>query len=114
MRIGSDIQERDILTQVREAAAKRSLFLPHAINQMNSPDRMISTEEIRAVVFNVVLVEDYPEDMRGHSCLMLGWGTGDRPLHVVCAPKVGYLAIITTYLPRSTQWEPDWQTRRKG
>ncbi|MFC2015320.1 DUF4258 domain-containing protein [Chloroflexota bacterium] len=51
--------------------------------------------------------------MRGHSCLMLGWGEGDRPVHVVCAPKADYLAVITTYLPRSTQWEPDWQTRRK-
>lgn len=113
MPTGSEIQERDILTRVREAAAKRILFLPHAVNQMNSPDRMISTEEIRAVVFHGVLVENYPEDVRGHSCLMLGWGEGDRPLHVVCAPKADYLAIITTYLPSSTQWEPDWQTRRK-
>ena len=51
MPTGSDIEGRDILTQVREAAVKRILFLPHAVNQMNSPDRMISTEEIRAVVF---------------------------------------------------------------
>jgi hypothetical protein len=71
---------RDILTRVREAAAKRICFLPHAVNQMNSPERMISTEEIRAVVFYGVLVENYPEDVRGHSCLMLGWGEGDRPL----------------------------------
>jgi hypothetical protein len=110
---GSDVQERDILTRVREAAAKRILFLLHAVNQMNAPERMISTEEVRAVVFHGVLVENYPEDVRGHSCLMLGWGEGDRPLHVVCAPKADYLAVITTYLPSSTQWEPDWQTRRK-
>ena len=51
MPTGSEIQERDILARVREAAAMRILFLPHAVNQMNSPDRMISTEEIRAVVF---------------------------------------------------------------
>ena len=111
--MGSEFQERDILMQVREAAAKRILFLPHAVNQMNSPDRMISTEDIRAVVFHGVLVENYPEDVRGHSCLMLGWGEGDRPLHVVCAPKADYLAIITAYLPSSALWEPDWHTRRK-
>jgi len=113
MPTGSEFQERDILTRVRGVVAKRILFLPHAVNQMNSPERMISTEEIRAVVFHGVLIENYPKDVRGHSCLMLGWGEGDRPLHVICAPKADYLAIITTYLPSSTLWEPDWQTRRK-
>ena len=60
MPTGSEIEERDILARVRDAAARRILFLSHAVNQMNSPDRMISTEEIRAVVFHGVLVENYP------------------------------------------------------
>ena len=113
MQSGSDAEELAMLTQVRESAVKRILFLPHAVNQMNSPDRMISTQEVRGVVFQGVLVESYPEDVRGHSCLLLGWGEGNRPLHVVCAPKPDYLAVITTYLPSPEQWEPDWRTRRK-
>jgi hypothetical protein len=113
MESGSDIEQRDIVTRVREAAARRILFLPHAINQMNSPERMISTQEVRAVVFRGVVIEDYPEDARGHSCLMLGWGERDRPLHVVCAPKPEYVAVLTTYLPSPEQWEQDWRTRRK-
>ena len=113
MQSGPDAEELAMLTQVRESAAKRILFLPHAVNQMNSPDRMISTQEVRGVVFQGVLVESYPEDVRGHSCLLLGWGEGNRPLHVVCAPKPDYLAVITTYLPSPEQWEPDWRTRRK-
>jgi hypothetical protein len=59
-----DMEEQDILTQVREAAAKRMLFLPHAVNQMNSPARMISTQEVRWVVLRGVVIEDYPEDAR--------------------------------------------------
>lgn len=39
-----------ILERVREAAAKRILFLPHALNQMNAPDRMISTQEVRSII----------------------------------------------------------------
>jgi hypothetical protein len=109
----SSVEQQDILTRVREAAGKRMLFLPHAVNQMNSPERMISTQEVRAVVLRGVVIEDYPEDARGHSCLMLGWGERNRPLHIVCAPKADYLAIITTYLPSPDQWELDWQTRRK-
>jgi hypothetical protein len=109
----SGAEDRDILRQVRETAAKRILFLPHAVSQMNSPDRMITTEEVRAAVFGGIVIEEYPEDARGHSCLMLGRGEANRPLHLVCAPKIEYLAIITAYLPSPQQWEPDWQTRRK-
>ena len=99
---------------MREAAAKRILFLPHAVSQMNSPDRMISTQEVRAVILEGELIEDYPEDVRGHSCLMLGRGAEDRPVHVVCTPKRDYLAVITAYLPSAEQWASDWRTRRKG
>jgi len=113
MESGFDVEQQDILTRVREAAAKRILFLPHAINQMNSPERMISTQEVRAVVFLGEVIENYPEDGRGHSCLMLGWSDRDRPLHIVCAAKPEYLAVITTYLPSPEQWEQDWRTRRK-
>jgi homoserine kinase len=113
--VGSDseVEKWDIMAQVQEAASKRILFLPHAVSQMITPERMISTQEVRAVLFHGVVIEDYPEDARGHSCLMLGWGEEDRPLHVVCAPKTEYLAVITTYLPSPKQWEPDWRTRRK-
>jgi len=103
----------DILGQVREAAAKRILFLPHALSQMNAPERMISVEEVRAVIFHGQVIENYPEDARGHSCLMMGWGGGNQPIHIVCAPKTDYLAIITAYLPSPRQWELDWQTRRE-
>ena len=44
----------------------------------------------RAVIELGDLVEDYPDDSRGHSCLMLGFGGGGRPIHVVCAPKDEY------------------------
>jgi hypothetical protein len=104
---------KDILEQVREAATKRILYLPHALSQMNAPERMISTQEVRGVVFQGEVIEDYPEDVRGHSCLMLGWGDGGRPVHVVCAPKSDYLAIITAYIPSEQQWEPDWRTRKE-
>jgi hypothetical protein len=105
--------DRDLLTRVRDAAARQILFLPHALSQMNAPERMISTQEVRAVVLHGALIEDYPEDVRGHSCLVLGWGDENRPIHVVCAAKPDYLAIITAYLPSQEQWEQDWQTRKK-
>ncbi|NJM64291.1 MAG: DUF4258 domain-containing protein [Acaryochloris sp. RU_4_1] len=101
----------EILQRVRETADKRLLFLPHTIRQMSHPDRMISTTEVEAVVKTDEVIEDYPEDVRGHSCLMLGFGRDDRAVHVVCAPKDEYLAIITAYLPNPDQWTSDFRER---
>lgn len=57
------------------------------------------------------VVEDYPTDARWHSCLMLGAGAGDRPIHVVCAPKDDYLAVMTAYLPDRDEWSDDFKKR---
>jgi hypothetical protein len=102
----------DILKRVRQSAAKRILFLPHAIRQMSKPDRMISTADIRAVIEHGEVIEDYPDDARGHSCLILAVAD-ERFLHVVCTPKDDYLAIITAYLPSDQEWEDNYSKRKK-
>ena len=100
-----------VVKQVRDAARLKLLFLPHALRQMSHPDRMISPGEVEQVVLEGVLVEEYPMDPRGPSCLLLGFGEGTRAVHVVCAPKEDYLAIITAYLPDPEQWTPDFMRR---
>ena len=96
---------------IRNQAAQRILFLPHAVRQMSRPDRMISTSDIRKVLQEGEIIEDYPEDVRGHSCLMLGIGADDRPIHIVCTPKDEYLVVITAYIPDEDQWSDDYRTR---
>jgi Domain of unknown function (DUF4258) len=103
----------DILEQVRAAAAKRILFLPHAVRQMSRPGRMIRPTDVARAVMAGEIVEDYPEDVRGHSCLVLGLTVDGAPLHVVCAPKPDYLAIITAYRPHAQQWSTDFRKRSK-
>jgi hypothetical protein len=49
-----------ILDDVREAAQKRLLFLPHAVRQMSRPARMISGAEVETVALQGELIEDYP------------------------------------------------------
>lgn len=105
--------QKDVIQLVRESVEKKILFLPHAIRQMSRTDRMISTSEVRHVIDNGELIEDYPEDVRGHSCLILGYGEDNRPIHVICSPKEDYLAIITAYLPDSEQWEDNFRKRKK-
>lgn len=74
---------------------------------------MISVEEIRQVIYNGSTIEDYPDDPRGPSCLMLGFGVEGRAIHVVCAPREDYLAVITAYVPEAGDWADDFKRRVK-
>ena len=85
---------------IKTAVRKRLLFLPHAVKQMSRPERMISAQEVRRVVLHGEIVEDYPEDARGHSCLIVGQDDEGRLIYVVCAPKLQYLAVEPRTCPR--------------
>jgi hypothetical protein len=68
------------------------------------------------------IIEDYPQDLRGPSCLLLTFVSG-RPIHVVVAyPAKRHAApmgvpavavVITVYRPdaRPHEWSEDYQTR---
>ncbi len=79
---------------------------------MNRPERMISQEEVRWVIESGEMIEDYPDDPRGHSCLMSGTGEDGRVIHTVVAPQKDYLAVITAYLPNPEEWQPGFKKRR--
>ena len=101
------------LDRVKKAAEKKLLFLPHAVRQMSRPDRMITAPEVREVINSGEVIDDYPEDVRGPSCLILGYGESKRPIHVVCSAKERYLAIITAYLPDPNEWEDNFKKRKR-
>jgi hypothetical protein len=46
--------------------------------------RKIEAEEIEQAICNGAIIEPYPDDPRGASCLVLGFTSRDRPLHVIC------------------------------
>lgn len=85
----------------------------HALLRMG--ERNVTFDDVRGVLEHGVIVEEYPDDPRGPSCLMLGSIRG-RPLHV-CA-GVAHLPdvreIITVYEPTLDEWESDYRTRRSG
>ena len=73
---------------------------------------MITTSEVQSVIETGEIIEEYPEDPRGYSYLLLGHGKGGRPIHVVCSPKGDFLAIITAYLPSPREWSDDFSERK--
>jgi len=102
-----------IKEEISKACKKKILFTTHALDQMNSPMRMISKDEVRDVIIKGEIIEDYPDDPKGHSCLMMSKTGEQRVVHVVCSPKDKYLAIITAYIPNPEKWRNDLKTRRK-
>lgn len=102
-----------IRDDVAKTGHRKILFTHHALDQMNKPERLISPREVESVIFEGEIIEDYPNDSRGRSCLMLGWGEGGRAVHIVCAPKDDYLSIITAYIPNRMEWDSDFKKRRK-
>jgi len=103
----------DFIDLIKHTAEKKIIYTIHALNEMNAEDELITTDEVRYVIFNGEIIEDYPEDKRGHSCLIFGVSNKKRPVHVVCTPKEEFLAIITVYIPTLKKWEADFRTRRK-
>jgi len=70
----------------------------------------LTVEGLEEVLKSAEVLEDYPDDPRGHSCLVLGY-TGGHPLHVVCGmTKQKNLILITVYRPKMPKWK-DERTR---
>lgn len=91
--------------------AGRFEFSKHAVDQ--SILRRISVQELREAIANGVVIEDYPEDKYGPSCLVLGFTGTNRPLHIQCTyPSRPLVKIITLYEPEPSAWT-DFKVRRK-
>jgi hypothetical protein len=75
--------------------------------------RILSTEVSEAIEGSAgEIIEDYPTDARGPSCLVYGITTGGRILHTVMS-RGGW--VITVYPPAETEpaaWSPDFRQRR--
>ncbi|OHB62905.1 MAG: hypothetical protein A2Y77_10360, partial [Planctomycetes bacterium RBG_13_62_9] len=79
-------------------------FSKHAVDQ--SIIRRISVTEVeQAISGRSVILEDYPDDKYGPSCLILGFTRAGRPLHVQCGyPSRTLIKIITLYEPDPDFW----------
>ena len=98
---------------IKQAAEKKIIYSLHALDEMLNEKEMISKDEIKDIIFTGEIIENYPEDKRGHSCLMFAMSRKNRPVHIVCAPKEEYLAIITAYIPSLEKWQEDFKARKK-
>ena len=75
----------------------------------------LDVTEIEAALAQGEIVEAYPDDPRGESCLVLGYA-GIKPIHAVLGwtsprgEQEKTLRIITVYIPQPPKWS-DARTR---
>jgi hypothetical protein len=82
----------------------------HALDQ--SIQRRISTSEVEEAIYAGEIIETYPSDKYGPSCLIFGRTAVGRPLHIQCTePNRNPVKVITLYQPDPSQWT-DFRTRR--
>jgi len=81
----------------------------HAHNERQ--EEQITIEEIEKVLLKGGIIEQYPNDPRGESCL-IGGVVLKKSLHVVCGIRGYRLLIITVYSPKPPVWI-DFKTRAK-
>lgn len=100
-----------LIDEIREKIeAGQYEFSKHAADQ--SIIRRISVKEIQELFEDAQVIEDYPEDKYGPSCLILGKTRDGRPLHIQCSyPSRPLIKIVTLYEPDPDLWI-DFKIRR--
>lgn len=94
-----------MLEEIQSKILRRQYeFSKHAVDP--SIIREISIVEMHeAISGGDEIIEDYPEDKYGPSCLILGFTKTGRPLHIQCSyPSRPLIKIITLYEPDPDLW----------
>ena len=100
----------DLAALRRAVSANQYAFSEHALQR--GSERAIHKPEIEEALLNAEVIEDYPEDKRGASCLLLGRSSSGRALHIQVGYAYPVFRIITFYEPEPEKWETDLKTRK--
>lgn len=93
-----------MIDEIRRRVARGDFeFSQHAVDQ--AIIRHISVQELREAIADGEVIEVYPEDKYGPSCLIFGMTRVGRPVHVRCSdPSRPIVKIVTVYEPDPAIW----------
>jgi len=74
--------------------------------------RKIKYSDIKYIIWNGDIIEEYENDYPYPSCLICGRTFNNRVLHVVVGIGDNKLWLITAYEPTLDKWREDMKTRR--
>ena len=83
----------------------------HAEKERYAEDITIS--DLETAISGGEILENYSNDPRGQSCLILGYSK-NHPIHIICGyTSIKWIRIITVYIPKLPKWIND-KTRASG
>ena len=96
------------IQKIQEAVKEEVFFREHAIQKM--VERGITEEHIIEAIENGEIIEEYPQDKYGPTCLIFGLTKHGRPLHALVSSSLP-VWVITAYEPDESKWV-DYKIRR--
>jgi hypothetical protein len=97
----------DIKLKVKSA---QYVYTLHAEIERRADD--LTFYQIEEAVLSGDVLEQYADEGRGESCLIIGFS--DRiPIHVVCGRRGNSISIITVYVPKPPKVVDPWTRSRK-
>lgn len=97
-----------ICAEIRAQSYELSL---HADNERLADHLTIA--QVEQVLLNCQILEDYPDDPRGASCLVIGVAPEGTPVHVVCGRnRSDHLLLVTIYVPTMPKWKDSYTRNR--
>ncbi|MEW6273909.1 MAG: DUF4258 domain-containing protein [Bacillota bacterium] len=107
-------EEKELdISQIRKALPEERYEISQHAEQERRNDGL-SLADVENAIHTGEIIELYPNDPRGPSCLVYGLATNGRPVHVVAGfLTTGWVRVIMVYVPNPEQWEDDWKTRKR-
>jgi hypothetical protein len=106
--------DASIIAGIQQKVTNRQYRLTaHAEQEREAESITIREIEQALLSQRCEIVENYPDDPRGASCLVLGFTEQGLPIHTVCGISLpDMLILITVYRPDPALWI-DWKIRRE-
>jgi hypothetical protein len=82
-------------------------FTRHGDRERMNDDLTISDIEESLICGRIL--EDYPDDLRGNSCLVVGFSYTGIPIHIICGERNDKLVIITVYIPKPPKFKTPYE-----
>ena len=73
----------------------------------------LTFHQIETAILEGEILEQYPDDGRGESCLLVGFGD-NIPIHVVCGRRGTRIVLITVYVPKAPHFVDPWTRSSKN
>jgi hypothetical protein len=99
-----------IIDEIKEKVGKGQYeYTLHAEIERKADD--LTFYEIEEAILAGEILEQYPDDGRGESCLVVGFSQ-NIPIHVVCGRRGDKIVIVTVYVPKPPKFVDPWTRSR--